>query len=70
VADRPPEAEALVCCHTRAALGEGGDWEGVREGKGRPRRRFEKDLVRDAAVFVFMTATLAYVLHEGVSSRI
>lgn len=67
--DGPVEADDLVCCHRSPTFCKGGNWEGVWKGEGRSRRRFEKDLVGDAGVFVFVAATLADILGGDLVSK-
>lgn len=62
VADGPPEADLLLSRHGFLAFFEGGDGEGVGEGKGGSRLGFEEEVVGYAAVFVFVTSPLANAL--------
>ena len=60
--ERPVETDFLVCGHARAAFREGGDGKGVREGKRGARGGLEEGKGGDGGVFVFVAATLTYVL--------
>lgn len=60
--DGPVKADDLIFRHGGATFREGGNGEGVWEGEGGSRRRFEEYLVGYAGMFVFVTTTLADVL--------
>ena len=62
MADTPPEPGILFTGHAAPAFAEGGDREGGWEGRLWSWSGFEEDLVGDAAVFVFVAASLADTL--------
>lgn len=69
MADAPPKAGLLVARHAQAALFESRNRERVREGEFAARGRFKEDLMRDAAVFVLVSSSLAYTLENVKSAR-
>lgn len=62
MADAPPESGVLLAGHAALAFFEGGDRKGIRECKWGSGRGLEEDLMRDAAVLVFVAPPLANAL--------
>ncbi len=62
--DAPPEAGVLFSRHTSSAFLERGYWKGIWESERSARSGFEKELVGNATVFIFMASSLTNTLRS------
>lgn len=70
MADAPPKTGLLFAGHASPAFFEGRDGKGIGERKWGSGRRLEKDLMRHAAVLVFVTSPLANALMVAFTSAL